>query len=69
MCICLLLQSTMKKDMVDEENGRKEEVLNKIRDAYLHPALHHVDLNIDNNSKTQRLLPESSTFDSSEIPV
>lgn len=59
----------MKKDIDDEESGRKEEILNSIQDAYLHPALHHVDLNVDHNSKTQPLLPESSAFIEPEIPV
>ncbi|KAG0566868.1 hypothetical protein KC19_7G094000 [Ceratodon purpureus] len=63
------LESTMKKDLVDEESGRKDEVLNTIRDAYLHPALRYVDLNVDQNSKTQRLLPESSSFVEPDIPV
>ena len=57
-----LLQSTMRKDLVDEDSGRKDEILNAIRDAYLHPALRPVDLNVEENSKTQRLLPESSGF-------
>jgi len=59
----------MKKDIDDEESGRKEEILNSIRDAYLHPALRHIDLNVDQNSKTQRLLPESSAFIEPDIPV
>jgi len=63
------LESTMKKDIDDGESGRKDEILNTIRDAYLHPALRHVDLNVDQNSKTQRLLPESSAFIDSDIPV
>jgi hypothetical protein len=59
----------MKKDLADEESGRKDEVLNAVRDAYLHPALRHVDLNVDQNSKTERLLPESSSFVEPDIPV
>jgi hypothetical protein len=63
------LESTMKKDLIDDESGRKDEILNSIRDAYMHPALCHVDLNVDQNSKTQRLLPESSAFVEPDIPV
>lgn len=59
----------MKKDVEDEERGRKAEVLSMIKSAYLHPVLHHIDLNIDHNSKTQRLLPESSSFDEAIPPV
>ena len=65
----LCWQSTAKKDIADEEDGRTDEILNKIRDAYLHPALQYVDLNVDQNSKTQRLLPESSDYVEPEIPV
>ena len=65
----LCWQSTAKKDLSDEEGGRKDEILNKIRDAYMHPALRYVDLNVDQNSKTQRLLPESSDRVDPEIPV
>jgi hypothetical protein len=63
------LESTMKKDIDDEESGRKDEILNSIRDAYMHPALRHVDLNVDHNSKTERLLPESSAFIEPEVSV
>jgi hypothetical protein len=57
------VQSTMKKDMEDEASGRKEQVLNEIRTAYLHPALHDVTLDVEHNSNTERLLPASSAFD------
>ncbi|KAH9576159.1 hypothetical protein CY35_01G147600 [Sphagnum magellanicum] len=57
------LESTMKKDMEDEASGRKEQVLNEIQTAYLHPALHDVTLDVEHNSNTERLLPASSAFD------
>ncbi len=51
----------MKKDQDDEHNGLREDLWNSIRNAYLHPTLQPVELDIHENSNNmESLLPSSS---------
>jgi hypothetical protein len=61
VCWCSLDQTTVKKDQDDEHNGLREDLWNSIRNAYLHPTLQPVELDIHENSNNmESLLPSSS---------
>jgi hypothetical protein len=54
-------QTTVKKDQDDEHNGLREDLWVSIRNAYLHPTLQPVELDIHENSNNmESLLPSSS---------
>jgi len=55
------VETTVKKDQDDEHNGLREDLWASIRNAYLHPTLQPVELDIHENSNNmESLLPSSS---------
>ncbi|XP_024401372.2 CSC1-like protein HYP1 [Physcomitrium patens] len=54
------MESTVKKDQADARKGLREDLLEHIRVAYLHPALRPVDMESAENPNTESLLPSTS---------